>query len=475
MRVGRYKKTWTQIVLARSPPSPPSFIVTAVLTSSALDNTPATMLALKTALFAVLAGSAASCTLATPLSPRANANASDATPNINSTAMGPPMMQPGLLPYGAANLSSSENATAGPYGLDNAQCTNMTLQIAANAENIRFEGVDQEYSNQSYITGTALRFANFQMPYLAEHENGTLVNDKSYSIHATYCEPKKGKRNDSALIAAVHGVGFSSSYWDFSYSPEYSLVKQAASHGYSIFTYDRLGTGASEAPPNGFDEPQAATEVSLLTAILTKLRDGTLIKGKKFPKIVGVGHSYGSIQVQAVTHYAPALLDGAVLTGYSNSSASIAQFVLGANFRPAAEVFPGRMGNKPRVWLATGSDAADMTLFFWPPNFAPGAFHVARGSADAVTLGSLVSMAAVAGPAPNFTGPVYVLSGERDLPFCGNDCTTGGKLEGVKALYPMAKNFSTTIVPETGHGLVPHYTGPQSQRDTLQFIMDNGL
>ena len=46
------------------------------------------------------------------------------------------------------------------------------------------------------------------------------------------------------------------------------------------------------------------------------LRNGE-IGGTKFSKIVGVGHSYGSIQVQAITATQPSALDSALLTGFS--------------------------------------------------------------------------------------------------------------------------------------------------------------
>ena len=70
---------------------------------------------------------------------------------------------------------------------------------------------------------------------------------------------------------------------------------------------------------------------------------------------------------------------------------------------------------------------------------------------------------------------VFVTSGRRDLPFCGGDCQAGDVVSGVQALYPATKNFTSYIVPDTGHGIVPHYTGPQSQRMTVQFFADNGL
>ncbi|CAO1615433.1 unnamed protein product [Sympodiomycopsis kandeliae] len=404
----------------------------------------------------------------------ASSNATLAVPS--SSAAASPMPDPSLPGFGAANLSSYANSSVhGPNGLNNAQCRDLTVQVPVEAENIRFSGLDQQYNNQSYISGVALRLANFQMPFLAAHENGTFMNNKTYTISATYCTPKEGGSQNSSLITAVHGVGFNKDYWNFNYSAEYSLVNQAASYGYSTFIYDRLGTGNSSVTENGIDEPQVATEVAILENILSQLRNGTLIDDRKFERIVGVGHSYGSIQVQALTTVAPELLDGAVLTGYSSAAGGVSQFVLSSNLIPAREAIPERLGNKPPVWLATGTQAADLQNFYWPPNYSPEAADQARSQgADAVTLGALMSMTSLAKPASDFKGPVFVISGEHDLPFCSGNCTAD-KLDGVKMLYPQTANFTSSIVPETGHGLVPHYTGPDSQVQTLEFIMANGL
>lgn len=48
------------------------------------------------------------------------------------------------------------------------------------------------------------------------------------------------------------------------------------------------------------------------------LRNGE-IGGTKFSKIMGVGHSYGSVQIQAITATQPSALDSAILTGFSTN------------------------------------------------------------------------------------------------------------------------------------------------------------
>ncbi|CAO1636796.1 unnamed protein product [Parajaminaea phylloscopi] len=398
-------------------------------------------------------------------------------PTITASAPATASDVPALPPYGAMNYSSYANSSvAGPNGLDNADCRNITLQVPVQAENVRFSGVDNTYSNQSYITGQILELANFQQDWFQSRANGTQPNNQTYTIQSTYCTPKKGGSQNGSLIVGVHGIGFNRRYWDFrpNGTNEYSFVRQATSYGYSVFTYDRLGTGQSSHPDDGFSQVQVATEVSVLANVLEQLRNGTAVQGRKFESIVGVGHSYGSIQLQALTAAAPDLLKAVALTGYSNTSSGITQFLLAGNLEPAKQVSPQKFNNVSDVYLLSGTSASDITLFLWPPNFDADAAAIARADyGDAVTLGTLASLATATKPAADFDGKVFVISGEHDLPFCQGNCQPP-LLDGVKdGLYPKAGNFSSYIVPQSGHGLVVGYTGPDSNRRVVQFFIDN--
>ena len=65
-----------------------------------------------------------------------------------------------------------------------------------------------------------------------------------------------------------------------------------------------------------FSVVQSPTDLAILTKIAQMLRNGA-IGGQPFSKIVGVGHSYGSVQVQALTASSPTALDAALLQGFS--------------------------------------------------------------------------------------------------------------------------------------------------------------
>ncbi|EGO19233.1 hypothetical protein SERLADRAFT_443276 [Serpula lacrymans var. lacrymans S7.9] len=177
-------------------------------------------------------------------------------------------------------------------------------------------------ANQSEITNLLQQFiASF--PYASNftdtYEKGTEPLSGSYQLSGTLCVPKTGERNVSHIQFLVHGVGVDSRYWDYTADDdEYSYVSASADAGIATFRYDRLGTGLSEKPKDAYNVVQAATDTAITVKFAQMLRDGSIgIKGQKYNKILGVGHSYGSIVMQAVTSNAPTALDGDMLTGFS--------------------------------------------------------------------------------------------------------------------------------------------------------------
>ncbi|UZJ56111.1 hypothetical protein CBS101457_005431 [Exobasidium rhododendri] len=382
--------------------------------------------------------------------------------------------------------ATNTSAGSGPYGLNNVQCSTVKLQVTANSNNIQFTNVTDTYSTVKYVSQQILEYTTAMSNWTSEHmtTNATVAHNATYSIRGHYCEPLGNKKANSSLIVGVHGVGFDASYWDFAYKPSYSFVKHAASYGYTSFIYDRLGCGGSEAPAQGgFSAMQAPTEVAVLKDILTQLRNTTTIGGKSHSKITLMGHSYGSAQSQAISADYPDLIDGLVLTGFSTNGSSTPSFFQSATYTPAKNIADlPQLKSRPDIWLGTASAISDLELFFDPPNYDDGAFELARQTAQPVTLGSLTTISAIAGVAKNYTGPVYVIDGERDLPFCGRNCFAPvpaspdeNQASAVKALYPSASNFSSFILPETGHGIVVHRTSALSSELIMDFIISNNL
>ena len=83
-----------------------------------------------------------------------------------------------------------------------------------------------------------------------------------------------------------------------------------------------------------------------------------------------------------------------------------------------------------------------------------------------------------------FPGPVMVVTGERDLPFCGGDCYVTGEPSvssvssipaTAKDFLPKAKNVNITIVPGGGHALNLECGHANVYHVMNDFLGNNGL
>lgn len=285
------------------------------------------------------------------------------------------------------------------------------------------------------------------------------------------------------------------------FAPEYSYIRHAASHGYTTFRYDRLGTGLSQTPINGFDEVQARTEVAILTEFANLLRSTATIGGRKWSKVVGIGHSYGAIQVQQVTVANPELFDGVVLQGFSANATFFPNVFqsFGMTIGKTISDLP-QLSDKPPVWLATGTPATNQIPYWHFPFYANGAFELARSNEQGVTLGTFLSIASVGGVAAGFKNPVQFLMGDKDFIFAGGNAyggPGGQTIPGASAalLYPNAEaevyiaantgesaltisfpyDTVTYVCVFSGHLTNQHFSASEVHEATLAFISRQGL
>ena len=178
------------------------------------------------------------------------------------------------------------------------------------------------------------------------------------------------------------------------------------------------------------------------------LRSGQ-IGGTNFTKVVGIGHSYGSVQMQALTASAPQLLDGVMLQGYSMNTyvsapcctyAGISAnfdyrtgqlpFLTGGAYETATAVAPNRfnvseMSNAYVINATVRFPPLDFPVtcsshhicqpqtnqfdFFYFPYFSDAALNRSFATEQPATLGVLFSQTAIQQPANDFTGPVHVV------------------------------------------------------------------
>ncbi|KAK0518766.1 hypothetical protein OC835_007743, partial [Tilletia horrida] len=158
----------------------------------------------------------------------------------------------------------------------NANCTRLTIPVPVNVTQLSFDttalGVVPE-ANQTRLTDIFVEYLTSPQNFTQAYANGTHVVDRTFNISGVLCEPTNATAN-GAIQVLIHGVGADASYWNIRSDEydlpeeEYSYVYQAHKAGYSTFRYDRLGTGQSERPIDGYNDVQANTEVAILEQLV---------------------------------------------------------------------------------------------------------------------------------------------------------------------------------------------------------------
>jgi len=260
---------------------------------------------------------------------------------------------------------------------------------------------------------------------------------------------------------------------------ENSYVHAASDAGHITFRYDQLGTGLSEHPQDAYNIAQAPTDLAIATKFAQMLRNGD-IGNTRFKKIVGIGHSYGSVQIQALSTTSPDLLDAILLQGFSLNATGLLAVSTGGDYQPGVAVAPSRFANKDiaNAYVMVQSPYSSQFGFFYFPYFSDTALQRTFQTAQPVAHGVIFTQAAIIQNATNkFKGPVHVVTGAQDFPFCNRDCYAvppGSPFPNlpsfVKAFYPNACNFSVYIPANTGHVINAHFSAPETFKKMLQFV-----
>lgn len=185
------------------------------------------------------------------------------------------------------------------------------------------------------------------------------------------------------------------------------------------------------------------------------LRDTTDIGGQQWSSVVGIGHSLGSVETQAVSASDPNLYDAVILQGFSANATNLPNYIEAGAYSIASETLPDHLSKKPSTWFVTGSVASLQEGFFYFPYYEQGAFDLTRQTEQPVTLGTLFTVGSAAARAEGFTNPVMVITGAKDFIFASSNAYAGQNgltipEEVQPALYPNTNNFVAYIPANTG-------------------------
>ncbi|KAJ4398060.1 hypothetical protein N0V91_010464 [Didymella pomorum] len=421
------------------------------------------------------------------------------------------------------------------------QCQTLSIPVDISSRQGVFKEVPVETNLE--VGGFATRFNEYQFNYTAELFTGFQTLQKSVKISAQYCEPDGGSNGIIQILS--HGIGFDKTYWDLSFDNyNYSYVNTALASGYSTLAIDRYGIGnSSHGDP--FNEIQANSEVEALNEVTKKIRAGSIHEIPcSYEKVIHVGHSFGSVQSYWLSALYPNNTDGVILTGYSGAGQFLPYIVAGWNLHSARLNQPFRFGNKSaagvqalaqqygvsgdvvpgltallnkigvdadtdEVWQYVASTEVNDLIngynhtvfqynypsgyfshsaltalqyaFLFPDMFDTGFAVVGEKTKQPVTAGELLTIGNAPKMSP-FTGPVLVITGQHDVPFCGGNCygmvpniTAANIPAGVKSAFPSASNFESYIQPKTGHGLNFHYNATAGYQVIQDYLGANGL
>ncbi len=223
-----------------------------------------------------------------------------------------------------------------------------------------------------------------------------------------------------------------SRYWDVEINPEeYSYLNAAINEGYSVLTWDRIGTGKSEKP-DAYDIVQLSTETEILAGLTRLARSGKLISSSKVlhaisseaavhdfrpSKVVHVGHSFGSLLTISMLATYGNLSDGAILTGFVITSQSGKVDVAHFDHDFAREQDPVRFGDYPSGYFVLTTESDLQKLYFRKGGFEPELLTYTNTIKQPEAVGLYASGDSYGFPPANeYTGPIQV-SFERESTF----------------------------------------------------------
>lgn len=223
---------------------------------------------------------------------------------------------------------------------------------------------------------------------------------------------------------------------------------------------------------------QGPTEVGILESVADAVKNSNRIGGRKWSKTVLVGHSYGSVQSNALSQKRGDLIDGLVLTGFSAYTMGLPFYLVSTVYTMAKMVFPQRLGNLPDSYLVTATSFSGQQNFAYPYYVTAAANKLQRNTEQAVTQGGLFTIGGLAGPAADFNKPVLVVLPDKDFIFSLSAGIQNGMNlaeQAVKMLYPASSAGKGIVIANAGHGLNFHSTAKGAYTQQIDFLDSNGF
>ncbi|KAN0095337.1 alpha/beta-hydrolase [Hyaloscypha variabilis] len=376
------------------------------------------------------------------------------------------------LPCALSLVFLTSVVTSQDISSDTRVCQEFTVPVTVTSQVFitEYPAFQDSYDVVGFVNNIAGRDSNTTFAPLGGRKNVTA----SYTIGATICNPKGSGGKNKTLLLATPGLGYDRRYWDSEVDPaNYSFVDFAISQGYSVFFYDRLGTGES-SKVSGYNDPQAQIQLAILQQLTSLLRAGKYTGVLGVPgKLVHVGHSFGSFLSNALVATTPELSDAAILTGIAYGSASMT-FMEAWGLRIATQIAPGRWNNRDNGYLTWVDAFGNAAVFFYPGSYDTEVLWYTEDAKQPLAAIELLTPSALRLRAVGFTSPVMIISGEFDFAVCDGDCR--GLLASAKEeIFPNATDFQAVVHPGVGHAINFSYNATGAYGIMLEYLKRHEL
>jgi len=244
-----------------------------------------------------------------------------------------------------------------------AQCVSGNISIPIQTINTKL--LLLEPANQTIVTELIQELVQVGSTIAARTSGGSSVVSGSYRIGITLCYPANVSSNENVHTVQVltNGAGFDKSYWDI--APGFSYVDAAADAGYATVAYDRLGVGVSDYP-DPLQVVQCPADVEIRHGVVRLLRTEGFAS-KAFKRVIGVGHSYGSIVQLAHNAKYPKDVDATILTGFVNNLANFPYSTVAFNPSIARSNDPSKFGKIDNGYLVHDTRISVQLPYFRHP------------------------------------------------------------------------------------------------------------
>ncbi|WP_419992787.1 alpha/beta hydrolase [Streptomyces boninensis] len=266
----------------------------------------------------------------------------------------------------------------------------------------------------------------------------------------------------STVQVLLPGLTYDRRYWTVPGELDYSAHMLRAGH--AVLLLDRLGTGASSRPDG--HQVNLDSHVASIHHVVQELRTGTPA-GRWFPRVVTIGHSYGSglAIVEAARHRD---VDAVVVTGMLHAQSGFYKKVDKVHefFHPAGQD-PLLAGSGAPADYLTQRPGRRARMLEYAPGIDPELSDYNERIKSTATWGEGNSLPEtyLAEYSRAIEVPVLVVVGEHDALFAGDDIGFAAESTAVQQYeqdyYSPSAQLEAHVIPGCGHSLNLHRDAPR--------------